>query len=127
MAGFSTMVDMARDPEEVKEDMKPASIETPSAPVYPYGLCISFDEDTLEKLGLDGSLPQVGMMIHLAGMAKVTSVSQNEREMPDGGKKNCCRVELQITHLATENEDDEEEEAEMRHKAWYGGDEEKAA
>jgi len=122
MAGFSTMVDMARDPEEIKEDMPQA---VPSAPLYPYGLCISMDEDTLEKLRLDGELPQVGMMIHLAGMAKVTSVSQNEREMSDGSKKNCCRVELQITHLATENED--EEDKEMLHKKWYGGEEGKAA
>jgi hypothetical protein len=120
---FSNMVDMAREPEEIKEDM-PQVAEAPSAPVYPYGLCLALTEDELEKLGLDGELPKVGMMIHLSAMAKVTSVSQNEREMPDGGKKNCCRVELQITHLATENEDDEDKE--MRHKAWYGG-EEKAA
>jgi len=121
MPGFSTMTDMARDPEEIKEDM-PKTIEAPSAPVYPYGLCISLTEDELEKLGLDGDLPEVGMMIHLSAMAKVTSVSQNERDMGDGTKKNCCRVELQITHLATENED--EEDKAMRHKAWYG---EKAA
>jgi len=123
MNKFSQMVDMARDPEEIKEDMP--AVEAPSAPLYPYGLCISMDEETLEKLGLDGELPQVGMMIHLAGMAKVTSVSQNEREMSDGSKKNCCRVELQITHLATENED--EEDKEMLHKKWYGGEEGKAA
>jgi hypothetical protein len=117
------MVDMARDPEEIKEDM-PKAIEPASGPLYPYGLCISFDEDTLEKLGLDGELPKVGMMIHLIAMAKVTSVSQNEREKSDGSKENCSRVELQITHLATENEDSEAQE--IRHKAWYGG-EEKAA
>ena len=121
---FSNMVDMAREPEEIKEDM-PKAIEAPSAPTYPYGLCLALSEDELEKLGLDGELPKVGMMIHLSAMAKVTSVSQNEREDGEGGKKNCCRVELQITHLATENED--EEDKEERHKAWYGGEEEKAA
>jgi hypothetical protein len=123
MAGFSTMIDMARDQEEIKEDM-PKAIEAPSAPVYPYGLCISLTEEELEKLGLDGELPKVGMMIHFVAMAKVTSVSQNERVEADGTKENCCRVELQITHLATENED--EEATEMRHKAWYGGDEKAA-
>ena len=99
--------------------------EAPSAPTYPYGLCLALSEDELEKLGLDGDLPKVGMMIHLVAMAKVTSVSQNERETTDGGKKNCCRVELQITHLATENEDDEA--SEMRQAKWYGGDKEEAA
>jgi Major coat protein-like len=123
MGGFSTMVDMSRDQEEIKEDLPPPAGKE-GGPLYPYGLCISLSEDELEKLGLDGELPQVGMMIHLSAMAKVTSVSQNEREQIDGTKTLCKRVELQITHLATENED--EEDKEMRHKAWYGG-EEKAA
>ena len=101
---------------------------TSTGPKYPYGLCISFDEDTLEKLGLDdGEMPEVGDMIHLMAMAKVTSVSENERESVGGATKKCCRIELQITHLATENEDTEsvrEEMAEKRRGRFYDEEEE---
>lgn len=126
---FQSMVDMAKSPAEVKSDMAtmPVAVSEgakPSVPVYPYGLCISLSEDELAKLGLDGDLPEVGEMIHLAAMAKVTSVSESEREESDGTKTKCCRVELQITHLATENEDDEVEMAVQksaaRRKRFYG-------
>ena len=120
---FSTMVDMAKTPEEVKKDA-PAAVTLgdtpPKVPVYPWGLCLSLDEDSLSKLKLDGEMPSVGEMIHLCAMAKVTSVSENEMEDGNGGKKTCRRVELQITHLATENEDDENEEAMQRQKARQG-------
>lgn len=122
---FSKMIDMAKEPEDLSDPI-PETSATPSAPQYPYGLCIALTEEELAKLGLDDGLPEVGMMIHLSAMAKVTSVSQNERETSDGGKKNCCRVELQITHLAAENED-EEDAAEERRERFYGGEKEEAA
>lgn len=134
MAGFQTMVDMSKSTEEIKRDMPmavPSMGAKATAPVYPYGLCISLDQDDMAKLGMAGDLPEVGEMIHLAAMAKVTSVSENEREDTDGNKSKCCRVELQITHLATENEDDEVEMAVQksagRRKRFYGSSEEDAA
>lgn len=112
---FSTMVDMARTPEEVKEDA-PATLgeKPPKGPLYPWGLCLRLDKDSLEKLGLDGEMPSVGEMIHLCAMAKVTSVSENETEDGNGGKATNRCIELQITHLATENEDQENAEIEDR-------------
>ncbi len=115
---FRSMVDMAKTPEDVKKEVgnsiaAPApSVEKPSVPTYPYGLCISLNEEDLKKLGTEGELPEVGDMIHLAAMAKVTSVSESEREDTGGTKTKCCRIELQITHLATEFEDDEAAEVE---------------
>ena len=125
MARFAAMIDMAKDIEEIKEDVaEQAPQADPSkiaVPAYPYGLCLALTEDEMEKLGLGEQLPEVGEMIHLAAMAKVTSVSENEREMSDGSKKRCARVELQITHLATELEDDEsaDEMANARRKRFY--------
>lgn len=109
MGSFQAMVDMAKSPSEIKKDMPslPASSKA-SVPTYPYGLCISLNEEDLAKLGMDaGELPKNGDMIHLAAMAKVTSVSTNQITDDGGATKDCCRVELQITHLATENEDEE--------------------
>src|SRR6266567_4995889 len=123
---FQSMVDMAKTPDEVKKEVNDyprasfaSDLPAPKVPVYPYGLCISLDEDTLAKLKLDGDLPDVGEMIHLAAMAKVTSVSEREREDTTGNKTRCCRVELQITHLATEVED-QEEVSEARRGRFYG-------
>jgi len=124
--GFQSMVDMAKSPAEIKKDMP--SMVSPSykaaVPSYPYGLCISLNEDDLAKLGMDDcQLPSIGDMIHLAAMAKVTSVSENQTTAEDGAVKKCCRIELQITHLATENEDEEtarDEATEQRRGRFYG-------
>jgi hypothetical protein len=112
--GFTAMVDMAESPAKLQEKM-PMEMPAPKTPVYPYGLSICLNEDQLDKLGLDDELPGVGDMIHLCAIAKVTSVSQNETQIEGGEKKIICRIELQITHLATENED-----RENRGDDWYG-------
>lgn len=125
MGAFQTMVDMARTPVDVKKEIKamssPPISPDATAPVYPYGLCLTLTQDELDKLGLDGDCG-VGDMIHLAAMAKVTSCSESERETADGKKEKTCRIELQITHLATENEDEEGESmsAEARAGRRYG-------
>jgi hypothetical protein len=95
------MMDMAKTHDEVKEESKPLSIDD-TVQKYPYGLCISLDEDQLDKLDMEK--PDVGDFIHVFGMARVTSVSEHEKSNGDA----CCRVELQITHLGLENEDEEE-------------------
>ncbi len=103
---FRRMVDMAKTPAEVKEDSAPVSaMDAPdSGPSYPWGLCISLNEDDLKKLDITADEIDVGDMVHLFAMAKVTSksISDNESSGP------CCRIELQITHLAGEDEDTEE-------------------
>lgn len=99
-----SMVDMALTGEELKENTLPAMPEMASQPRYPYGLSISLSEKELEKLKLSAEC-EVGDMIHLVGMAKVTSISANDTQ---DGKS--CRIELQITHLELEDEDEEVEE-----------------
>ena len=132
MAHFAKMIDMAKTPEqinkEVTESMPNASRSATAVandlPKYPYGLCITIETEQLDKLGIDGDC-EVGDMIHLCAMAKVTSISKREKE---GGDSD-MRIELQITHLASENEDEEGAEtmsAEARAKKRYGGDEAKA-
>lgn len=119
MARLGTMTDMARTPNEVKEEIaenspSPIGSKMSTAPVYPYGLCLCLEDEALEKLKMQG-MPEVGATVHFAALARVTSVSENEREGTDGDKTKCRRVELQITHLAIENEDREASEA------WYTG------
>lgn len=100
MAKFMPMVDMRR----TDKGMEVSSFVGSPAPSYPYGLCISLCEEELEKLNLDIEDAAPGDMLHLFCMAKVTSVSKNDTE-----NGNTCRVELQITHIAAESEDEENE------------------
>ena len=95
-----SMVDMARSSDELNS----TNVDIPKN-IYPYGLCICLTQDELDKLDLDPNC-EVGDMIHLNALAKVTSVSKRETE--DG---NDCRVELQIIYMAVEDEETEQVEA----------------
>lgn len=112
------MVSMERTPEDMAKAMMPmAGAMGPSQ--YPYGLCISLTHDELSKLGLDADC-EVGDMVHLFAMAKVTSVTSNASESME-----TCRVELQITDLAVEDEDNEEADkgnSQKRASKRYGSD-----
>lgn len=102
MAGFHKMVSMARTPVEKEEEVEEMASPIAHVPDVPYGLCISLSEVELEKLGLPDD-PEVGDMLHLVGMATVTSVSKH-----DHGSGPSCRVELCLGHMAVESEDDED-------------------
>ncbi len=93
------MVDMARDIEEMEETTQP---EMGEQPIYPYGLSICLTHDELDKLDLDNDC-QVGDILHMVCMARVTSVSKNETTNGES-----CRIELQIFDIETmENENEE--------------------
>jgi hypothetical protein len=129
---FTKMVDMAKSPDQIKRDYPAVEAkigdQAPKVPTYPWGLCIRLEDDSLQKLGTEGELPDVGDMIHLFAMAKATSVSQHEvTDAETGEKRKCTCIELQITHLATEDEDqesaaieDSEAKATARRSRFYG-------
>ena len=122
------MVDMAMSKEEIATTQSPAVAAKASAPLYSYGLCLRLGSDELEKLGLSLDDVVPGDMIHLFAMAKATNISRNASEDHKSDS-----VELQITHLSVENEDEENDEMDAeemlankakRQKRWYGGSEE---
>jgi hypothetical protein len=113
-----SMKDMARSPEDLKKDR---DIPMPVAakaigPAYPWGLSLCLNDESLDKLGIDGDLPDVGDVIHIAALCRVTCASETENATEDGGKETCRRIELQVTHMAAEDED---RETESRGKRWY--------
>ena len=71
-----------------------------SGPDYPPGLCICLDEKELRKMEPENE-PEVGDVIHMVVMAKVTSISKREDHE---------RIELQITHIGPGVENESEEE-----------------
>lgn len=103
MSRFHKMVSMERTPEDKEEIAEEAMPGPANVPDVPYGLCLCLTEQELEKLDLDDEC-EVGDMIHLFAMARVTSISKN-----DTGTGTKCRIELAVTDLAVEDEDDEEE------------------
>jgi hypothetical protein len=105
MARFKKMVSMERTDEE-KHDARREMFSSPidDMPDVPPGLCICLTESELSKLDLDDDV-EVGDMLHMFAMAKVTSVSKH-----DTGSGPKCRVELSITDMEIEDEDDEDGE-----------------
>lgn len=98
------MTDMARSTADISSEAQ--SIVMPNVsdlPEYDYGLNISFNQDTLDKLDLDEDV-QVGDFIHLHAFAKVTSISQ-----PPGADKP-DRISLVMTHICCAEDEDQENE-----------------
>lgn len=104
MAHFAKFVSLARTPKEIKDEADKCAAPCPpasEAPIYPYGMCLSLDDETLDKLKLDADC-DVGDVIHLCCLAKVTSCSKHDTS--EGAKR---RIELQVTDIALEDEDQE--------------------
>lgn len=98
---MNKLVDMARSVTEMQDAASPSYVS--NTPLYDYGLTLCFNHETLQKLNLDDEDVEVGDMLDIRAMAKVTSVSKNDTG--DGEK---CRVELQLTHIGIpENENNE--------------------
>jgi hypothetical protein len=102
------MVDMRRTSEEKTELSEVSQDFSKNVNDYPYGLSICFTNAELEKLDLDACDVEVGDMVHLHCLAKVTSVSQTE---VNGEKQS--RIEMVLAHIAAEDEGEEDEEAEQ--------------
>lgn len=122
--GFSSFVDMATTPQEVKEDLAQNGVpgyQPTKVAAYPYGLCITLTNDEIARLDLDTDCC-AGDLIDFRALAKVTS--KNEREMVDeqGNKTVDCRIELQIVQMAVENKTTESPgmDSETRARGRYG-------
>lgn len=93
--------DMKRDGEKGEDESPRLQRED-----YPWGLAIHLTHEDLERLGLDCDV-EPGDYLHGMFFAKVMSVSTRTH---DAGAE--ARIELQITHLALENESTEAEDEE---------------
>lgn len=104
MKSFPSMVDMARTPEDkAKDSMGMITPCVSDMPDYDYGLNLSFNQESLDKLDLDEDVA-VGDYIHVHGFARVTSLSQQPgADKPD-------RICMVMTHIALEDESEEGED-----------------
>jgi len=116
MAHFhAPMKHLARTAEELAPEVQGLSTRAATvAPIYPYGCCLSLDEETMEKLGISGEEPAVGDIIHFCCTAEVRAVP-GERMDGDGNTVKSGCVELQITHMGAPAAPDS-----PRADRWYG-------
>jgi hypothetical protein len=114
MAGFRNMVDMTLSPEEKAEERMRDIYPAPLAdmPDVPPGLCIALTETELEKLDIDTDDCDVGDMIHVSGMARLTSKSINDSESGTRMRFELAFVFLSVEDENREYEDDDDEEEE---------------
>ena len=98
--------DMSLSLQDAQKEMGMPSTDPSNLPKYPYGLCISFCKDEIDKLGLDVDDCSVGDFLHLHALAKVTSYSVRETE---GGPE--PRIEMVLAFIEAEDEGEEDDEA----------------
>lgn len=103
------MISLKLTKKESKALEKEMSIG-PSKDEYPWGTRIELEKDTLEKLGIK-ELPKIGtkMMIE----AKVVVVATRQSTRRDGDSRT---LELQITDMDMESDEDEVSEGELTRK-----------
>lgn len=100
-----SMKDMRISPQEAEDYFFPKASDMP---LYPSGLTISLCSKELDKLELDYNELDTNDMIHIHCLAVVVSKHKTETQGADDDERIC----LQITHIACEDEDEENESAE---------------
>lgn len=100
------MQDLKITKKEAKEASKPIGTYEDQER-YPYGLRLDLNDDTLKKLGIT-KLPAVGTVLMFEAKAKVIGSRQSATESSDNRS-----IELQITHLDLEMDEDEVDEGEL--------------
>jgi hypothetical protein len=88
---------MKIDPKAREEKYEASAVV--DRPMYPWGLQLNLDNETLEKL--DVELPKVGKSMMIYARVDVTSVSENEHSL-DGKTTTNRSASLQITDLCLE-------------------------
>lgn len=91
------LVNMLNTPAEAQEENSPS---TSDAPAYPWGLCITLNDGSLEKLGVK-ALPAVGTEVTIVARATVSRTSANATE----GGDDYSSVDLQITDMQVDGLD----------------------
>lgn len=93
-----------------KREEKYASSVAMDAPIYPWGLSLTLDDEVLDMLGLS-KLPAVGKPMMLIARVDVTSVSERKEQTEGGSATKNRSVSLQITDLALASNEEGESPA----------------
>ena len=88
---MASLINMENSPEAAKEQVNPSVADGPK---YPWGLCITLNDDSLDKLGVK-TLPAAGTEVTIVAKATVTGTSERQTE----GEGTKASMDLQITDM----------------------------
>lgn len=88
---MASLINMEMSKKEAEEYTKPTPDDGPK---YPWGLCITLNDDSLKKLGVD-ELPSVDTEVTIVAKAQVSRISDSQTQ---GGESNRS-MDLQITDM----------------------------
>lgn len=86
----TTLINMELSAAEAKQEVSTEA----EAPKYPWGLCISLDNESLKKLSLD-KLPEIGAKMRVIAEVEVSAV----RAYASQDREAETSVDLQITDM----------------------------
>lgn len=81
----------------------PFDLPAPTGPRYPYGMRLTFDNETLKAMDLDLKDIVNGAEIDMRAFGHVVAFSNEDGR---------CTVSVQLTRIKVENEDEEDESEE---------------
>jgi len=88
---MTTLINMEMSKAEAKEETQPSVLD---APKYPWGLCITLNDESLKKLGIE-TLPSVDTEVVIVAKAVVSRTSEYQTQ----GDKTDRSLDLQITDM----------------------------
>lgn len=88
---MASLINMEMSQTQAKEYAQPTVAD---APTYPWGLCITLNDDSLEKLGVK-ALPAIDTEVTIVAKAVVSRTSENQTHSGE----NCSSMDLQITDM----------------------------
>jgi len=71
------MIDLKKTKPEMKDEKKEYGIGSAQVDEYPWGLLLTLNKDSLEKLGIDVSKVDIAQKVTLNCEASITAVSQS--------------------------------------------------
>jgi hypothetical protein len=93
-----SLINMEMSKEEAKEYTEPKASEGPK---YPWGLCLTLNDDSLKKLGID-KMPSVETEVTIIAKAVVSGTRENQTQ----GGDSQASIDLQITDMTLSTESD---------------------
>lgn len=86
---------MKLTPEQRSEEVD--EMKDPKPPVYPWGLSLQIEDETMQLLGIERM--ELGAVVEIRALARVVSSSQYEREGDDGAADKNESMSVQITDM----------------------------
>lgn len=92
---MQTLINMELSAAEAKQEVSPDT----DGPKYPWGLCLTLDNDALKKLNID-TLPVIGSKLRLIAEVEVSGVRAYSSQQSESDTS----MDLQITDMSLSGE-----------------------